>query len=86
MAAGQAQLCLDREPGGDLRAGRPAAAFGLESAERAEARAAVDWVIAGLLFMGGLRRSEVAALEWRDVTDASKSDGLLMAVRRSKAG
>ena len=27
-----------------------------------------------------------AAREWRDMTDASKSDGLLIAVRRSKAG
>ena len=41
-------------------------------------------VIAGLLFMGGLRRSEAAALEWRDVTDARKEGCLLVAVRRSK--
>ena len=67
------------------RAGRARrAGRGLESAERAEARAAVDRVIAGLLFMAGLRRSEVAALEWRDVTDARGDDGLLIAVRRSK--
>ena len=32
-------------------------------------------VIAGLLFMGGLRRAEVSALEWRDVSDASASAG-----------
>ena len=50
----------------------------------AAAPAAVDRVIAGLLFMAGLRRSEVAALEWRDVTDARGDDGLLIAVRRSK--
>ena len=27
-------------------------------------------MIASLLFMGGLRRSEVSALEWRDMSDA----------------
>ena len=47
------------------------------------APAAVDQVIAGLLFMAGLPRSEAAAL-WRDVTDAREGDGLLVAVRRSK--
>ena len=41
-------------------------------------------MIAGLLFMGGLRRSEVSALEWRDVADASDSDGVLITVRTSK--
>ena len=40
-----------------------------------------DAVIAGLLFMGELRRSEVSALEWRDVADASDSDGVLITVR-----
>ena len=34
--------------------------------------------------MGGLRRSDAAALEWRDVADARDEDGLLIAVRRSK--
>ena len=38
-------------------------------------------VIAGLLFMGGRRRSEVSALEWRDVPDAR--DGVLLTVRTS---
>ena len=41
-------------------------------------------MIAGLLFMGGLRRAEVSALEWRDVSDASDGDGLLITVRQSK--
>ena len=43
-------------------------------------------MIAGLLFMGGLRRSEVSALEWRDVSDArdGDGDGMLIAVRQSK--
>ena len=34
--------------------------------------------------MGGLRRSEVAALRWADVTDAHDSDGVLLTVRTSK--
>ena len=41
-------------------------------------------MIAGLLFMGGRRRAEVSALEWRDVADASDGDGLLLTVRTSK--
>ena len=41
-------------------------------------------MIAGLLFMGGLRRSEVSALEWRDVSDARDGDGVLLTVRTSK--
>ena len=41
-------------------------------------------MIAGLLFHGGLRRSEVSALQWRDVTDANTAGALLVAVRRSK--
>ena len=41
-------------------------------------------MIAGLLFMGGLRRSEVSALRWADVADAGDADGILVTVRRSK--
>ena len=43
-------------------------------------------MIAGLLFMGGLRRSEVSALRWTDVEDAGDGDGngILVTVRRSK--
>ena len=48
------------------------------------ARGRLDAVIAGLLFMGGLRRSEVAALRWADVADAGDADGILVTVRRSK--
>ena len=44
---------------------------GTESAAVAAARGRVDGVIAGLLFMAGMRRSEVSAVEWRDVTDAT---------------
>ena len=37
---------------------------GVESHTTAQRRGRTDAVIAGLLFMGGLRRSEVSALEW----------------------
>ena len=57
---------------------------GVESHTTAHRRGRTDAVIAGLLFMGGLRRSEVSALEWRDVSDASDGDGMLIAVRTSK--
>ena len=57
---------------------------GVESHTTAQRRGRLDAVIAGLLFMGGLRRSEVAALRWADVTDASDSDGVLLTVRTSK--
>ena len=56
---------------------------GVESADVATKRGEVDAVIAGLLFMGGMRRSEVAALQWRDITDATDG-GLLVRVRTSK--
>ena len=57
---------------------------GVESHTTAQRRGRLDAVIAGLLFMGGLRRSEVSALEWRDVADATDGDGLLLTVRTSK--
>ena len=59
---------------------------GVESPTTAHRRGRLDAVIASLLFMGGLRRSEVSALEWRDVSDASDGDGdgMLIAVRQSK--
>ena len=57
---------------------------GLESDQVAAARSRLDAVIAGLLFMGGLRRSEVSALRWADVEDAGDADGILVTVRRSK--
>ena len=56
---------------------------GVESAAVAKRRGELDAVIAGLLFMAGLRRSEVVALRWRDITDATDG-GILVAVRRSK--
>ena len=57
---------------------------GVESDQVAAARGRLDAVIAGLLFMGGLRRSEVATLRWADVADAGDADGILVTVRRSK--
>ena len=45
---------------------------GTESAAVAAARGRVDGVIAGLLFMARMRRSEVSAVEWRDVTDSPR--------------
>ena len=57
---------------------------GVESTTTAHRRGRTDAVIASLLFMGGLRRSEVSALEWRDVSDASDGDGVLLTVRTSK--
>ena len=57
---------------------------GVESPTTAHRRGRLDAVIASLLFMGGLRRSEVSALEWRDVSDARDGDGVLLTVRTSK--
>ena len=57
---------------------------GVESPTTAQRRGRLDAVIASLLFMGGLRRSEVSALEWRDVSDATDGDGVLLTVRTSK--
>ena len=39
---------------------------------------------AGLLFMGGMRRSEMSALRWADVDVAADGDGVLVTVRRGK--
>ena len=45
----------------------------------------LDAVIAGLLFMPGMRRSEVSALRWADGVDSTTDgDGILVTVRRSK--
>ena len=57
---------------------------GVESPTTAHRRGRLDAVIASLLFMGGLRRSEVAALCWADVTDARDGDGVLLTGRTSK--
>ena len=57
---------------------------GVESDPVALERGRLDAVIAGLLFMAGMRRSEVSALHWADVADAADGDGVLVTVRRSK--
>ena len=57
---------------------------GVESEEIALERGRLDAVITGLLFMAGMRRSEVSALRWADVADSTAGDGILVTVRRSK--
>ena len=56
------------------------------SEEVALERGRLDAVIAGLLFMAGMRRSEVSALRWADIVDSTDGDGILVTVRRSKDG
>ncbi len=55
---------------------------GIESTDQASARGAIDKAICGLLFHGGLRRSEAAALTWGDVL--INDTGVLVTVRTSK--
>ena len=57
---------------------------GVESGKAAADRGRVDAVIAGLLFMAGMRRSEVSALRWADIAEVDDGDGMLVTVRRSK--
>ena len=57
---------------------------GRESEKVALERGRLDAVIAGLLFMAGMRRSEVSALRWADVAAAADGDGVLVTVRRGK--
>ena len=56
---------------------------GVESDHVALERGRLDAVIAGLLFMAGMRCSEVSA-RWTDVVDSTDGDGMLVTVRRSK--
>ena len=57
---------------------------GMESDTAAADRGAVDKAIVAVLFQGGLRRSEAAALRWADVQDAADGRGIVVYVRRSK--
>ena len=57
---------------------------GVESDQVAIERGRLDPVITGLLFMAGMRRSEVSALRWTDIVDATDGAGVLVTVRRSK--
>ncbi len=58
---------------------------GLERPETAERRGLVDGALVALLFYGGLRRSEVAALRWDDV-DFYDSDKVVVTLRRATDG
>ena len=57
---------------------------GVESDQVAVEHGRIDAVIAGLLFMAGMRRSEVSALRWADVADSTDGNGMLVTVRRGK--
>ena len=57
---------------------------GMETPAVAAARAVVDIALIGVAFQGGLRRSEIAALEWRDVEPATITGALRIRVRTSK--
>ena len=57
---------------------------GIESEQVALERGRVDAVIAGLLFMAGMRRSEVSVLRWADVVESTDGDGMLVTLRRNK--
>ena len=57
---------------------------GVESPEAAEGRALEDGAIVALAFCAGLRRSEIAALRWRDVSATDRPGQLRVRVRASK--
>ena len=57
---------------------------GWENEGTASDRGALDKAIAAVLFQGGLRRSEAAALRWADVQDAADGRGIVVYVRQSK--
>ena len=69
-------LALAEQP---RRSGR-----GVESAEAAAARGLKDGAIVALAFCAGLRRSEIAALRWRDVESTERPGQLRVRVRASK--
>ena len=58
---------------------------GRETAVAAAARGRRDAVIVALAFCAGLRRSEIAALEWGDITSVPYADELRVRVQASKA-
>ena len=55
-----------------------------ESRQTADRRGADDAAIAALLFQGGLRRSEVAALTWGQIQPARTPDTVLVYLRGTK--
>ena len=57
---------------------------GRETVRVAMQRGAQDCAIAGLLFLAGLRRAEVAALRWADIAPATTPGALLIHTRKTK--
>ena len=55
-----------------------------ETTKQAVSRGRVDRALIGVLFQGGLRRSEAAALEGRDLKPGTEPGTMLITVRRSK--
>ncbi len=78
---GLAELAAIRATACARRTGRQSGRT--ESRERARRRGLADSALCAVLFYGGLRRSEAAALAWGDVEAAADGSGLL-AIRRSK--
>ena len=61
--------------------GAPGAAW---NRKRPQPTGAPPTALVAVLFQGGLRRSEAAALRWADVQDAADGRGIVVYVRRSK--
>ena len=55
-----------------------------ESVSGTRRRGLVDGALVSLAFMAGLRRSEIAELEWRDLTPGTEDEHLVVKVRSSK--
>ena len=66
-------------------AGRPQRrGRGRETSEASAARGRRDAAIVALAFCGGLRRSEIAALVWGDITPTARAGQLRVRIRSSK--
>ena len=81
VAAATFRATLARTPVRGPQTDRVLAGFRRDGAERGRGQAAP---LAAVLFQGGLRRSEAATLEWRDVAPATTAGAILLTVRRSK--
>ena len=57
---------------------------GTERSAKAAARGRVDAALVALAFCAGLRRSEITALRWQDVTETAQPGQLRVRVRQSK--
>ena len=80
-ALGLAELAAIKATASSPRTGRQSGRT--ESQEKARGRGRADIALCSVLFYGGLRRSEAAALAWGDVEASEDGSGLLW-VRRSK--